>query len=76
MEHGLYYRDARTRAKAAIVMQPYNADLRRLAATFTALGLRCHAPPNARASTVFIVVTAPQVTVRWLPEQIAFRPLQ
>ena len=78
MEHGLYYRDARTRAKAAIVMQPYDADLRRLTAAFAALGLRCQVPPNARASfwypgwTLFAVVTKADVVVRWLPEQLTF----
>jgi hypothetical protein len=83
-DHALYYRDARTRAKAALVMQPYddNFSARGLDATFARLGLRWHVPPNAHASfhypgwTLFIVVTKPEVEVRWLPEQIAFRPLQ
>jgi hypothetical protein len=78
-DHALYYRDARTRAKAALVMQPYdNADLGPLQATLAPLGLHCHVPPNAFASfwypgwTVFIVVTKPDVVVHWLPEQLTF----
>src|SRR5262249_24853729 len=82
VDHALFYRDACTRRNVAIVNQPYlsrqeaAADLS--AATWAARGLRCHVPPNAFASfwypgwTAFIVITRPEVTVRWLPEQLTF----
>src|SRR5262249_6421126 len=80
--HGVYYRDARPRAKVASVNQPYVSRQEfsgsKLAATYAARGLRCHVPPNPFASvwypgyTAFIVITKPDVEVRWLPEQLAF----
>lgn len=82
VDHGLFYRDARTRRNVAIVNQPYlsrqefSAD--KMTAAWPARGLCCHVPPNPFASfwfpgwTAFIVITRPDVTVRWLPEQLTF----
>src|SRR5262249_42192597 len=54
--------------------------LGKIKAKYAARGLCCHAPPQVCASfwfpgcTAFLVITKPDVTVRWLPEQIAWSP--
>jgi hypothetical protein len=85
-EHALYYRDA-TRRNVALVAQPYvTAEhctkdwLVKLKANYAARGLCCHAPPQVFASfwvpgcTAFLVITKPDITVQWLPEQLAWQP--
>jgi hypothetical protein len=85
----LYYRDAHTRRNVAAVGQPYVSPVGRrhphdwlvkLKASYAAQGLCCHTPPNAFASihfpgwTAFLVITKPDVTVQWLPEQLTWSP--
>jgi AAA domain-containing protein len=83
MDHPLYFKGClpgeKTARCIAIVGQPYgslDAHRNELYAVAAKYGCLCwHVPPNPRASfwspgkTLFVVMTLPDVEVRWLPEQ-------
>jgi hypothetical protein len=84
MDHAIYYRakvpGRRLGRNIAIVGQPYDDGRHRreaLDADAVEFGLRWHMPPQPFASiwypgcTLFIVMTLPEIKVRWLPEQSA-----
>jgi hypothetical protein len=76
-DHDIYYR--RGRLRAAVVGQPYQQSPRAREAEEAGrrFGLVLHVPPQPTASlwypgaTLFLLLTEPDVTVRWLPEQIS-----
>jgi hypothetical protein len=85
MDHAIHYRapvqGKRMGRNVAIVGQPYGAldgdrHNQELDACATRYGLRWHAAPMPYASfwfpsaTLFVVMTLPDIKVRWLPEQL------
>ena len=76
LDHPLWFMEARR--YVAAVGQPYEEAVLDIEAARAQLSERClflHVPPDPLASThypgrtLFLVVTRPGVTVRWLPEQ-------
>jgi hypothetical protein len=81
LDHPLYFRERRSDGKrgfvnAALVTQPYHADDDTLEAIAAEHGLEWHRPPagpyasiHFPGSTLFLVLTRPGRTIRWLDEQ-------
>lgn len=83
MDHAVHYRARRpgwkTARNVAIVGQPYDdghQHRQELDACAAQYGLRWHMPPLPFVSfhypghTLFVVMTLPEIEVRWLPEQL------